>query len=119
PPGRRHPFVVLPRPTLPLILEVSRPGRLMAATAAAALAAVFSPACALPRDRFAPKNGGTSVLLFVAAQGCGQRRAGFETSIEAAMGAAEINERRLKSWQPSAPSPRPTPASTAPSRPSA
>jgi hypothetical protein len=27
--------------------------------------------------------------------GCGRRRAGFATSIEAAIGAAEINERRL------------------------
>jgi uncharacterized protein (DUF736 family) len=28
-------------------------------------------------------------------RGCGRRQAGFETSIEAAIGAAEINERRL------------------------
>src|SRR5712692_9524860 len=39
----------------------------MAATAGAALAAVFSPGYAIPRGRCAPKNSVTAVFLFVAA----------------------------------------------------
>jgi len=68
----------------------------MAATTDAALAAVFSPGCAIPRGRCAPKTASRPSYSSLQPCGCGRRRGGSTTSIEAAIGAAEINERRLR-----------------------
>jgi len=52
---------------LPLMMEVSRPVAFWPQRPALRLPQFFSPGYAIPRERYAPKNSGTAVFLFVAA----------------------------------------------------
>src|SRR5260221_14534973 len=81
---------------LPLIMEVSRPVALWPQRPALRLPQFFPLATPFLADAALQKTASRPSSSSLQPCGCGRRRAGLAPSIEAAIGAAEINKRRLR-----------------------